>query len=295
MADVSESVGFGLWQVPVVLVSFYRGVPSAMLMMVINFAAPRTSFWCYNSTRGEDDVSAVGSDPPSNVTALSSQCFVAGANGSIKCDAWVYDHSTFSRTLIEEWDMVCDRNWLRSLTQSVYLVGMFFGNLVFSHLSDRYGRKITTLLTSLVMLTSGVACSFSSSFIVFNIIRFITSLGTGGAQSTSVTLFVETVPSRYRTFYVISCGCGWVLGQLALTAVAYAIRDWRYLQLACAMSSLPLVIVCWHLPESPRWLLTRGERNKAICELRRAAAMNKTAFPEMSAFDKSVNNEAEVT
>lgn len=101
MVDVSESIGFGLWQAPVVLLTFYRGVPSAMLMMMINFAAPKTSFWCRNDTFGKDDISDINHSA-GNLKSGSSECFILVTNDSMKCDSWVYDHSTFTRTLVEE-------------------------------------------------------------------------------------------------------------------------------------------------------------------------------------------------
>jgi OCT family organic cation transporter-like MFS transporter 4/5 len=49
-----------------------------------------------------------------------------------------------------------------------------------------------------------------------------------------------------------------------MVALAYFIRDWSNLQLAFAVSSLALVSIYFLVPESPRWLLSKG-RFKQEC------------------------------
>lgn len=263
MADATPDLG--RWHIPVVLATFYRGVPSAMIVMVINFAAPRLHYWCRDAIL-EDE----GTGDPTNTSA----CWLHINGSRVRCEAWEFDHDTFSSTIVEDWSLVCDRAWMRSVSQSVCLMGMFFGNFLFSHVSDRYGRRITVLLTSLLMLIFGVITAFSWSLTMFNITRFVASLGVGGIQSTTATLFVETVPSRYRLLFGATYGAGWICGQLGLVAVAWFVRRWFMLQLTVSLLSLPLVLNWWFLPESPRWLLSQGRTAEASKELRRAAALN---------------------
>lgn len=263
MADVTAKLG--RWHVPVILATFYRGVPSAMIVMMINFAAPRLEFWCRD---------AILDDGEGPAAANATACWLTINGSRVRCSAWEFDHSRFQSTIVEDWSLVCDRGWMRSVSQSVCLMGMFFGNFLFAYISDRFGRRITVLLTSLLMLIFGVMTAFSWSLTVFNITRFIASLGVGGIQSTTATLFVETMPSRYRLLFGATFGAGWISGQLGLVAVAYLVRHWFTLQLVVSLLSLPLLINWWFLPESPRWLLSQGRTAEASKELRRAASLN---------------------
>ncbi|XP_032497609.1 solute carrier family 22 member 6 isoform X3 [Phocoena sinus] len=52
---------------------------------------------------------------------------------------WIYDNSTFPSTIVMEWDLVCSRRALRQLAQSLYMVGVLLGAMVFGHLADRCG------------------------------------------------------------------------------------------------------------------------------------------------------------
>lgn len=99
--DVSESVGLGLWQLPVILVSLYRGIPSAMLMMNYNFAASKTAFWCRNDTGGERntfDASII----VSNLSEELGACHRSENGVVTNCNDWNFDHSVFLWTLVEE-------------------------------------------------------------------------------------------------------------------------------------------------------------------------------------------------
>ncbi|CAN7938657.1 unnamed protein product [Ixodes hexagonus] len=285
--DISESVGMGLWQLPPALLTFYRGVPSAMLMMAVNFAAPKIQIWCKNDM-GENG----GFTKLHNLSAGESlnfgECWTKRNGSMIECKSWEFDHSVFSWTLNEEFNLVCERAWLRPISQSFYLTGMLMGNFIFSHLSDRHGRRISIFLSSAFMLIFGFMCAFSTSMTMYNLTRVLASLGTGGIQSTSITLFMEAVPSRNRILFVLTYGFGWILGQECLAGLAYCFRNWRHMQMALSLSSLPLILLWFFIPESPRWLLTSGKTEDAKKEIERAARLNKVNPPNFQAILESV-------
>ncbi|XP_017514661.1 solute carrier family 22 member 12 isoform X4 [Manis javanica] len=53
-------------------------------------------------------------------------------------DGWVYDHSTFTSTIVAEWDLVCDSQALKPMAQSIYLSGVLVGAAVCGRISDRW-------------------------------------------------------------------------------------------------------------------------------------------------------------
>ncbi|XP_057584795.1 solute carrier family 22 member 12 isoform X3 [Hippopotamus amphibius kiboko] len=53
-------------------------------------------------------------------------------------DGWVYDRSTFTSTIVTQWDMVCDSQALKPMAQSIFLVGVLVGAAVCGHASDRW-------------------------------------------------------------------------------------------------------------------------------------------------------------
>ncbi|XP_042209435.1 beta-alanine transporter-like, partial [Homarus americanus] len=55
------------------------------------------------------------------------------------CPSWEYDTHTFHSTLISEWDLVCGRESLRSVIQSIFMFGIFFGAPLGGYFSDSGG------------------------------------------------------------------------------------------------------------------------------------------------------------
>ncbi|KAF6334283.1 solute carrier family 22 member 12 [Rhinolophus ferrumequinum] len=53
-------------------------------------------------------------------------------------DGWVYDHSTFTSTIVAEWDLVCDSQALKPMAQSIFLAGILVGAAVCGQTSDRW-------------------------------------------------------------------------------------------------------------------------------------------------------------
>ena len=54
------------------------------------------------------------------------------------CKSWAHDTSEWKRTIIHEWDLVCDREPLLKLTQQVTFFGLLCGVFISGLLSDRY-------------------------------------------------------------------------------------------------------------------------------------------------------------
>ncbi|XP_047373581.1 solute carrier family 22 member 12 isoform X6 [Sciurus carolinensis] len=51
-------------------------------------------------------------------------------------DGWVYDHSTFTSTIVTKWDLVCDSQFLKPVSLSIYLAGILVGAAVCGPASD---------------------------------------------------------------------------------------------------------------------------------------------------------------
>ena len=73
-----------------------------------------------------------------------------------------------------QWDLVCDREYLKALSQTVLIVGVMFGAMGFTTLSDYFGRKPVFLFSQCAMVVVGVINAFVPDFYAFIVLRFCT-------------------------------------------------------------------------------------------------------------------------
>lgn len=156
---IVQSIGqIGRWQVFVCGVMFLLKFSVAWHQLAIIFLAPKTDFVCEDKTLEKCDA---------------------------KCLNYDYDTDTFSKTLQMEWDLVCDKASLVSISQTVFMLGILVGSIVFGILADIYGRRLPLVAAVCLQLVFGVATSIAPSYWLFVVMRFLTAAATGGTMTTS--------------------------------------------------------------------------------------------------------------
>ncbi|XP_025734805.1 solute carrier family 22 member 12 [Callorhinus ursinus] len=195
-------------------------------------------------------------------------------------DGWVYDHSTFTSTIVSEWDLVCDSHALKPMAQSIYLSGILVGAAVCGHISDRFGRRLVLTWNYLQMAMSGTAAAFAPTFSVYCLFRFLAAFGVAGVMMNTSTLLMEWTSARARALAMTLNSLGFSFGQVLMAAVAYGVRDWALLQLVVSAPFFLCFVYSWWLAESARWLLITGRLERGLQELRRVAAINRKRVVE---------------
>lgn len=204
-------------------------------------------------------------------------------NGTLEpCSEWVYDESIFANTVSSQFNLVCDNAYLNSLGISTYFFGHFFAAIL-SPLADIFGRRIMVVSASTVMFIVNIIMPFSYNAYMFIVLRFLD--GTTGMvfYSASFIIGMELVGPSKRLFAGTLILVVYVFGELLLVFFAYFIRDWRWLQLTLGIPMVSVLCYWWPevLPESPRWLLSRGRNDEAVKILRKAAKVNKVHFEKL--------------
>ncbi|XP_042331635.1 solute carrier family 22 member 13-like [Sceloporus undulatus] len=203
-----------------------------------------------------------------------------GLNATEKCQSgWVYPE-TSKPTLLTEFNLVCDQKDLHDISQSIFMAGLLVGALVFGPLSDRIGSRWSILLQLLLMGCFGVGSGFAPTFAVYIILRFVVGAAFAGISISMAALTSEWVGAAYRPLAQVTTHCSNALGQMALAGLAYSIHDWRKYQVAGSAPVFVLFFYIWVLPNSARWLVTKGKIEEAKQLLRKAASINKRTVPE---------------
>ncbi|NP_001085967.1 solute carrier family 22 (organic anion transporter), member 7 L homeolog [Xenopus laevis] len=169
-------------------------------------------------------------------------------NGSIVqgcTEGWEYDLSTFSSTTVTQWDLVCERKGLNQAAATFFFMGLTVGSIISGYLSDRFGRRKILLVSFLISTVFGVMSSFSVSYIMFSIGRFICGVGLMGMTLISITLALEWTDVAHRTFCGTITSLAWTVGYMVLALLAYCIRDWQWLLLTATLPCLLGIATWW--------------------------------------------------
>ena len=90
---------------------------------------------------------------------------------------------------------------------------------------------------------------------------------------------MEYSDTKWRAAFGILTEVAFALFYMLLPLYAYLMRDWRHLQLAFALSTLPLLLYYFLLPESSRWLAQHGRGEEALDILQSIAVRNRMPAP----------------
>lgn len=177
-------------------------------------------------------------------------------------------------------------NTLLGFIVSGALIGCVVGSALGGFCSQTFGRKRTLLLAALLFLISGIGSAipelgfttpgngdhtFLPQFIFY---RILGGVGIGLASVLSPMYIAEVAPANIRGKLVSWNQLAIVSGILVIYFVNYAISlqgdqlwneqlGWRWMFASAALPALLFFILLWFVPESPRWLMLKGQESKA--------------------------------
>jgi MFS family permease len=158
------------------------------------------------------------------------------------------------------------------LASSAYLAGAVLGALLFGWLTDRLGRKKLFFTTLAVYLAATAATALSWNFASFALFRALTGAGIGGEYSAIASTIQELIPARFRGFTDLVINGSFWIGAAMGAAGSIVLLDsanvdpaigWRLAFLIGAVLGLGIFVMRFWLPESPRWLMTHGQAERA--------------------------------
>lgn len=148
-------------------------------------------------------------------------------------------------------------------------VGTILGSLLWGWIGDRYGRRVA-LMSAIVCfaLATGISAATPTGWwFLLAVFRFFVGMGTGGTNAAGPPLLIECTPARRRT---VMGGVGTVslvpIGGLVTSTVVATLGPaigFRGLLLIGLIPVLAAVWVFFVVPESPRWLASRGRMTEA--------------------------------
>ncbi|XP_072037340.1 organic cation transporter protein-like [Amphiura filiformis] len=223
---------------------------------------------------------------------VSGVDFYPGLNSSaefdeiLKCDAgWEYDTTQYKTTIITDvriqtFDLVCSRSTYPNLAQSIFFTGVLIGSSIFGGLADRIGRHPALFMCVAIQAFLGIGISFAPNFPVYIVLRCLLGFGNNMVLILAFVMGTEFVGPSKRVYAGVSISFILSAGNMSLALLAFLIRKWRILQFV--LSAYAFLSLCLYpfMPESVRWLISKGKHKQARELIHKVAEVNKVEIPD---------------
>ncbi|XP_036338890.1 synaptic vesicle glycoprotein 2B [Rhagoletis pomonella] len=170
------------------------------------------------------------------------------------------------------------KGWLNS----IIFIGMMVGAYFWGSIADAVGRKKVLIVISFMNGFCIVASSFSQTYGWFMLFRFLNGAALGGSGPVIWSYFAEFQPKAKRGSMLSFMAAFWTFGNLFVAGLAWLIipsslgfktdlityNSWRIFLMVCALPSFVVAFLLFYLPESPKFLLTKGKQERAMAIFR---------------------------
>jgi putative MFS transporter len=183
--------------------------------------------------------------------------------------------------LAEQWSLSpATAGWIAS----VGFIGMAIGASVGGLLADRLGRRHVFAITLLIYGIATGASALVGGVALLLVLRFFVGLGLGAELPVASTYVSEFAPARIRGRVIVILEAFWAVGWTASALIGYFVipaseSGWRWAFALGAIPAVYAVVIRWALPESPRWLASRGrlaDAERIVSSLETDAALQRT-------------------
>ena len=181
------------------------------------------------------------------------------------------------------------------VVMSSALWGTVIGSLFGAWPTNRFGRKNTLVFIGVFFLVSAIGSAVVSDPYLFAAFRFLGGLGVGASTIAAPAYIAEISPSAQRGRLVALYQSNLVFGILMAFLSNYLINDliaqdsWRFMLAAEAIPALIYSLMVFRVPQSPRWLVSKGRVQKAL-EILESLFDKKEAEEQLKAIQNNLDN-----
>ncbi|MBO4401697.1 MAG: MFS transporter [Selenomonadaceae bacterium] len=189
--------------------------------------------------------------------------------------------------LAKEWGLTPEQvGWIGSIG----LIGMALGAVLAGTFADRFGRKKVFAATVILYSVSTGLCAVAWSYESLLFFRFLVGFGLGGELPVAATLMSEYAPSHLRGRFIVLLESFWGVGWLVAACISYLlipVYGWHIAFVIGALPALYVFLIRLHMPESIRYLISRGKIDEAKSIV---ADLECKLGVEGKAFDKKLSD-----
>jgi sugar porter (SP) family MFS transporter len=164
---------------------------------------------------------------------------------------------------------------MHGIVMAAALYGTVLGSLLGGWPTDRFGRRATLLWVGILYSVSAIWSGLATDAHSMIIARFIGGLGVGVSTVAAPLYIAEIAPAdkrgRLAGMFQFNIVLGILVAFLSNSLLAgIGPHAWRWMLGVEAIPALIFTLLCFRIPESPRWLIGRkGDRAAGIGVLHR--------------------------
>jgi MFS transporter, putative metabolite:H+ symporter len=145
-------------------------------------------------------------------------------------------------------------------------VGQLFGAVLFGSVAEKIGRLKTLFITIMLFVSMDVACLFAWSGATMMMFRFLQGVGTGGEVPVASAYISEFVGAEKRGRFFLLYEVIFPIGLMFAGMAGFflvPVYGWKAMFIVGLVPSVLTIPLRWFMPESPRWLASKGRLAEA--------------------------------
>ncbi|KAL9891083.1 solute carrier family 22 member 3 isoform 1-T1 [Glossina fuscipes fuscipes] len=190
-----------------------------------------------------------------------------------------FEHNSDYESLVTQFDLVCSRELLVSVTQSFHALGALIGGLIAITALKYISPRCLMLYGMLGQIVCGNLTGLVSTFALHVYYRCLTSMFCVFMYTAGQYILSDVTGGKAKTIVITLFELFWSIGLILLPGISIFFDSWNHLYVAISSSLVILVLLHKWISDSPRWLLRQNKIEKALQLLLESAAFNNREIP----------------
>jgi MFS transporter, SP family, arabinose:H+ symporter len=155
---------------------------------------------------------------------------------------------------------------LLGFTVASALWGTVLGSMFAGPPSDKYGRRVALQALAVLYVATALGCALAWNWHSFVFFRFVGGLAIGGSSVIGPMYIAEIAPAAKRGrlvgFFQFNIVSGILLAYFSnyvIGQMGFGSMEWRWKLGVTALPALLFFLMLFGIPQSPRWLVRRGD------------------------------------
>ncbi|KAJ6649670.1 Organic cation transporter-like protein [Pseudolycoriella hygida] len=286
---------FGKWQLRSTLLIYLVKIPTAWFMACLIFTAKspkpgeiyckpwhgldvtNTTSWIESAhkktfNRIENEESFNFCWVNKNLTERSFNLTVNDDNGTL-VECLEFENRPSFNSIIHQFELFCTREALVALSQSFHLFGVLMGGILAYYMMKRVSPRRIMLSGMVAQIFLGPLTGYAPTYELHLFFRFGAAV-TCSMMCIGIVIVTDITSGKYRVVAICLFEQFWSIGVILLPAISSWWSAWSTIYIAISIPTVVLILLCYWIPDSPRWLLKHGKVTEAFDILKEAAKVN---------------------